>query len=109
MWRHLFTRITQAALSPEDFKAKALPLHVNITQTPPNLDESKDEQAAASTSDAGFIASIAMQPSAFSTGSYGWKGSRRITIPYVLLAVYMFQTRSQIPTTGWLEAPMGKP
>lgn len=71
----------KAALSPEDFKAKALPLHVHITQTPPKLDESNEEQAAASTSDAGFLASIALQPSTFSTKSYGWKGSRRITIP----------------------------
>ncbi|KAB5594385.1 hypothetical protein CTheo_2162 [Ceratobasidium theobromae] len=71
----------KAAMSPEDFKAKALPLHAHITQIPPKLDESKDDLAAPSTSDAGFLASIAMQPSTFSTKSYGWKGSRRLTIP----------------------------
>ncbi|CAE6525051.1 unnamed protein product [Rhizoctonia solani] len=70
----------KAHLSAEDFKAKALPLHVNITRTPPKLDESKDETAPAA-SDDGFLASIAMQPTAFQTGSYGWKGSRRMTIP----------------------------
>ncbi|KAF8610604.1 hypothetical protein BDV93DRAFT_601593 [Ceratobasidium sp. AG-I] len=64
------------ALSPEDFKSKALPLHINITQTPPKIDESSEKS-----DDSGFIAAIAMQPSTFSTGSYGWKGSRRLTIP----------------------------
>ncbi|KAG8705348.1 hypothetical protein FRC09_003021 [Ceratobasidium sp. 395] len=71
----------KAALSPEDFKSKALPLHLNLTRTPPNLAESTEESAEPSSSDPGFIASIAMQPSTFATGSYGWKGSRRITIP----------------------------
>ncbi|KAG9081552.1 hypothetical protein FRC06_005507 [Ceratobasidium sp. 370] len=74
----------KAALSPEDFKSKALPLHINITQTPPKLAESTEESEASaepSSADPGFIASIAMQPSTFSTGSYGWKGSRRLTIP----------------------------
>ncbi|KAJ1310248.1 hypothetical protein OPQ81_006990 [Rhizoctonia solani] len=66
-------------LSADDFKAKALPLHVNLTRTPPKLDDSKDESSP--TSDEGFIASIAMQPTTFQTRSYGWKGSRRMTIP----------------------------
>ncbi|KAG8687582.1 hypothetical protein FRC11_006960 [Ceratobasidium sp. 423] len=70
----------KAPLSAEDFKSKALPLHVNITRTPPKLDEPKGETAPA-TSDDGFLASIAMQPTTFQTGSYGWKGSRRMTIP----------------------------
>ncbi|CAE6432831.1 unnamed protein product [Rhizoctonia solani] len=71
---------TKAPLSAEDFKAKALPLHVNLTQTPPVLGEAKDDSAPA-TLDDGFIASIAMQPAIFNTGSYGWKGARRMTIP----------------------------
>ncbi|KAG8719797.1 hypothetical protein FRC08_001984 [Ceratobasidium sp. 394] len=74
----------KAALSPGDFKSKALPLHLNITHTPPKLAESTEESEAPaepSSSDPGFIASIAMQPSTFATGSYGWKGSRRLTIP----------------------------
>ncbi|KAG8719217.1 hypothetical protein FRC08_003371 [Ceratobasidium sp. 394] len=73
----------KAALSPGDFKSKALPLHLNITHTPPKLAESAEESEAPAepSSDPGFIASIAMQPSTFATGSYGWKGSRRLTIP----------------------------
>ncbi|CUA72392.1 hypothetical protein RSOLAG22IIIB_01059 [Rhizoctonia solani] len=67
-------------MSAEDFKAKALPLHVNLTQTPPKVEEPKDGSAPA-TSDDGFLGSIAMQPTTFQTGSYGWKGSRRLTIP----------------------------
>ncbi|KAG9106549.1 hypothetical protein FRC07_008793 [Ceratobasidium sp. 392] len=69
------------ALSQEDFKSKALPLHVNITHTPPKLAESTEESAEPSSSDSGFVASVALQPSTFATGSYGWKGSRRLTIP----------------------------
>ncbi|QRW00336.1 hypothetical protein RhiJN_28354 [Ceratobasidium sp. AG-Ba] len=74
----------KATLSAEDFKAKALPIHVNLTHTPPKLAESTEESettAEPSSSDPGFIASIPMPPSIFSTGSYGWKGSRRLTIP----------------------------
>ncbi|CAE7206580.1 unnamed protein product [Rhizoctonia solani] len=67
-------------LSAKDFEAKALPLHVNLTRTPPKLEESKDGSAAA-TSDDGFLASIALQPTSFMTGSYGWKGAKRMTIP----------------------------
>ncbi|QRV86286.1 hypothetical protein RhiJN_14304 [Ceratobasidium sp. AG-Ba] len=75
---------TKATLSAEDFKAKALPIHLNLTHTPPKLAESTEESetpAEPSSSDPGFIASIPMQPTVFSTGSYGWKGSRRLTIP----------------------------
>ncbi|CAE6462079.1 unnamed protein product [Rhizoctonia solani] len=77
VYYYVLTYINKAPLSAEDFKAKAMPLHVNLTRTPPKLDESKDE----STSDDGFIASIAMQPATFKPGSYGWKGARRMTIP----------------------------
>ncbi|CAE6416626.1 unnamed protein product [Rhizoctonia solani] len=70
----------KAPLSAEDFKARALPLHISLTQTPPKLSESKNDSPPA-TSDDGFIASISMQPSTFNTGSYGWKGARRMAIP----------------------------
>lgn len=95
-------------MSPEDFKAKALPLHAHITQIPPKLDESKDDLAAPSTSDAGFLASIAMQPSTFSTKSYGWKGSRRLTIPYVPLVACIFNYFKIYFFVGCLEEPTEK-
>lgn len=32
------------------------------------------------TADVGFIGNLTLVPSSFSTGSYGWKGSKRITV-----------------------------
>ena len=60
------------------FKARALPLHVNITHTPPAV--GNDDAQEVAQADPGFIGSAALVPSSFSTGSYGWKGSKRVTI-----------------------------
>jgi len=84
----------QAALSTDEFMAKALPVHVSITHTPPTIiregeiDSDGNEEVAtetenatsATTSDIGFIGNLTLLPGSFSTGSYGWKGSKRITI-----------------------------
>ena len=59
------------------FKAKALPLHVNITHTPPVLAEGAVQVQL---NDPGFIGSATLTPTSFNTGSYGWKGSKRVTI-----------------------------
>ncbi|KAF8968309.1 hypothetical protein BDZ97DRAFT_1696682 [Flammula alnicola] len=75
-------------LSPADFKAKALPLHVILTHTPPSIakegeidGDGKEEKAAdTSAGDVGFIGNLTLVPSSFSTGSYGWKGSKRVTV-----------------------------
>jgi hypothetical protein len=88
---HVFIYDNKAPLSAEDFKARALPLHISLTQTPPKLSESKNDSPPA-TSDDGFIASISMQPSTFNTGSYGWKGARRMAIPYASALRCIFQT-----------------
>ena len=69
----------QASLAPSAFKSKALPLHVNITHTPPALPDD-DKTVPATTADPGAIGSVTLVPSEFSTGSYGWKGSKRVTI-----------------------------
>lgn len=81
-----------ASLSDADFKAKALPLHLNLTHTPPtiskeeNMEEKDNEQAelehatVAVTHDAGFIGNLTLVPTVFSTGSYGWKGNKRLTV-----------------------------
>ena len=61
------------------FKSKALPLHVNITHTPPVIADG-DDKVPASSADPGFIGSSTLVPSDFKTGSYGWKGSKRVTI-----------------------------
>ena len=69
----------QAAIPASAFKAKALPLHVNITHTPPSIVTTEDVDAAAP-EDVGLIGTLTLVPSSFSTGSYGWKGSKRITV-----------------------------
>ncbi|KAG8884885.1 hypothetical protein FRB97_003092 [Tulasnella sp. 331] len=64
------------------FKEHALPLHVNITHTPPSVEapaEHADTTPNTST-DSGHVASITLTPSVFSTGSFGWKGSRKIAV-----------------------------
>ncbi|THH08710.1 hypothetical protein EW145_g2531 [Phellinidium pouzarii] len=91
---------TRASLAPSAFKSKALPLHVHITHTPPVIGESNgaavdaaadadaedtkskttEERVPAASADPGAIGSVTLLPSVFSTGSYGWKGSKRVTI-----------------------------
>lgn len=56
---------------------------MNITNTPPPItDDDKDESATvpAASADPGFIGGVKCLPSQFSTGSYGWKGNRRVTV-----------------------------
>ena len=60
------------------FKARALPIHVNITHTPPAVTDG--EGANATSADPGFIGTTALIPTIFNTGSYGWKGNKRVTI-----------------------------
>lgn len=88
---------TQPPLSTTEFKSKALPLHVNLTHTPPSIlervesdilvtggseleDVAKVDSAIELRDDIGFIENLTLLPSSFTTGSYGWKGSKRITV-----------------------------
>jgi len=69
----------------EQFKAHALPLHVHVTHTPPTAEvpgSAADPTPNLST-DPGFVASMTLAPSEFSTGSLGWKGSRRVAVELV--------------------------
>jgi len=85
------------AKSAAEFTSRALPLHVNITHTPPSIakeddnddvnSSGKEEEKApeegnvnVTASDVGFIGNLTLVPTSFSTGSYGWKGSKRITV-----------------------------
>jgi hypothetical protein len=70
----------QTSVSASAFKAKALPLHINITHTPPPITDGGDDKLPASAADPGHITSASLLPSVFSTGSYGWKGNQRVTI-----------------------------
>ncbi|TFK25809.1 hypothetical protein FA15DRAFT_329876 [Coprinopsis marcescibilis] len=85
-------------ISGTEFKEKALPLHVHITNTPPSIAETpkkkegEEDEAAehigsagvatnpGAPTDPGFIGSLTLLPSIFSTGSYGWKGAKHLTI-----------------------------
>lgn len=66
------------AVPPATFKTQALPIHVNFTHTPAAVITNEEEPTASS--DPGHIANATLLPTEFSTGSYGWKGARRITI-----------------------------
>lgn len=59
----------------KEFSDSALPLHLNLTHTPPS-----SENKSASQEDPGFINTLTLLPSTFTTGSYGWKGNRRVAI-----------------------------
>lgn len=61
--------------SKEEFKASALPLHVNITHTPPPID-----QVSAASQTPGFMGHIVLTPTEFNTRSYGWKGSKKLYV-----------------------------
>lgn len=61
------------------FTDKALPLHVHITHTPPVIDQDSDA-IPTTQADPGNICTATLLPSVFSTGSYGWKGNKRVTI-----------------------------
>jgi len=70
----------KANLSAKTFKSQALPLYISITRTPPPVAEESGEKAPAEPTDPGFLAALSLQPTSFSTGTYGWKGSKRVTI-----------------------------
>ncbi|KAG6900439.1 hypothetical protein C0993_010486 [Termitomyces sp. T159_Od127] len=71
-----FAIILQPFISAETFKSIASPLHVNFTHMAPvNAEESE-----AASFDSGLIAEVILAPDTFSTGSFGWKGSKRVAI-----------------------------
>ncbi|KIO22746.1 hypothetical protein M407DRAFT_245062 [Tulasnella calospora MUT 4182] len=66
----------------DQFLEHALPLHVHVTHTPPTSEvpgSSTDPTPNMST-DPGFVASMTLAPGVFGTGSFGWKGSRRVAV-----------------------------
>ncbi|KAJ7446696.1 hypothetical protein FB451DRAFT_1103742 [Mycena latifolia] len=66
------------AIPTTAFMNKALPLHVNLTHTPPSIPDA--DTAPAAPQDPGHLGGVTLVPSSFSTGSYGWKGNKRLTI-----------------------------
>ncbi|KAJ7234311.1 hypothetical protein B0H12DRAFT_162491 [Mycena haematopus] len=69
----------KVAIPTSEFKSKALPLHVNLTHTPPVLSNATDTVQAAPT-DPGHLGSLTLVPKSFKTGSYGWTGTKRLAI-----------------------------
>ena len=63
-------------------------MHLSLSHTPPAIEkeqvkgegESGDKSEDSSDGDPGFIGNLTLVPSVFSTGSYGWKGNKRIAI-----------------------------
>lgn len=70
------------AMPTSAFKERASPLHVTVSQTPPTVKED-DDGASSAPVDPGFLGAVVLQPCTFTTGSYGWKGSKRLAIDIV--------------------------
>ncbi|KAH9934951.1 uncharacterized protein B0H18DRAFT_979124 [Fomitopsis serialis] len=73
----------KATMAASQFKNRAMPLHVNITHTPPALPDAAGddkETVTVASQDPGFVGTTTLVPATFATGSYGWKGSKRVTI-----------------------------
>lgn len=51
---------------------------MNVTHTPPSIPDEKTETATHA--DPGFLGGVTLVPSTFSTGSYGWKGTKRFAV-----------------------------
>lgn len=75
-----YSRHLKTNLSAKTFKSQAHPLHISITHIPPPPAEESGEKVQGESPDPGFVAALSLGPSSFSTGTYGWKGSKRITI-----------------------------
>ena len=56
------------------FHSRAQPIHINITHTEPLVDVDAAEK------DPGFLGSVSLAATTFSTGSFGWKGNKRMTV-----------------------------
>ncbi|EGN96268.1 hypothetical protein SERLA73DRAFT_185922 [Serpula lacrymans var. lacrymans S7.3] len=70
----------KTSVSAAAFKARALPLHVNLTHTPPAAAGPEEGSTSVAQVDPGFVGSTTLIGSSFSTGSFGWKGNKRLTI-----------------------------
>ncbi|KAH7107349.1 hypothetical protein BKA62DRAFT_683090, partial [Auriculariales sp. MPI-PUGE-AT-0066] len=72
----------KSAPSFESFKAKALPIHLTLSHSPPKIEQedASKPRSKGKDKDGGYIGHVALQPSMFGTGSYGWKGTKRIQV-----------------------------
>jgi hypothetical protein len=70
----------QAVPTTDVFKSKALPLHLTLTHTPPTV---ADADTVVASLDPGHLSDLPLVPTSFKTGSYGWKGNKRLTVELV--------------------------
>ncbi|KAJ7853288.1 hypothetical protein B0H14DRAFT_3865836 [Mycena olivaceomarginata] len=70
----------QAVPTTDVFKSKALPLHLTLTHTPPTV---ADADTMVASLDHGHLSDLPLVPTSFKTGSYGWKGNKRLTVELV--------------------------
>ncbi|KAF8558500.1 hypothetical protein OG21DRAFT_1481481 [Imleria badia] len=70
VWLH---HSSQTSMAHSTFKSRAVPLHVSITTTAPEGQET-------ASADPGFLTSTTLNASTFSTGSFGWKGHKRMVV-----------------------------
>ncbi|KAF9453633.1 hypothetical protein P691DRAFT_812983 [Macrolepiota fuliginosa MF-IS2] len=76
------------------FAEKALPLHINLTHTPPKLTE---DDGSVTPDDPGHIGTVTLVPCTQSTGDgYGWKGEKKVQVE--LLDVGDGEERIQVET-----------
>jgi hypothetical protein len=76
------------------FNEKALPLHVNLTHTPPKLHDNDDSEVV---NDPGHIGTLTLVPSTFPDGSNGWKGRKKVNVE--LLNVQPGEKASMVDVT----------
>jgi hypothetical protein len=62
------------------FKSKVLPLHLTLTHTPLTV---ADADTVVASLDPGHLSYLSLVPTSFKTGSYGWKGNKRLTVELV--------------------------
>lgn len=74
------TSIVKSPAFAEKFKSASLPLHFGISHTPPSVEEEGSSTSASKEKDEGSLGHITALPTTFSTGTLGWKGSKRLTI-----------------------------
>ncbi|KXN92011.1 hypothetical protein AN958_11071 [Leucoagaricus sp. SymC.cos] len=73
------------------FSKKALPLHVNLTHTPPKLPDEGEEVVP---DDPGYICTMTLIPCVHPTGGYGWHGKGMVRVG--LLDVEKGEERKQV-------------
>ncbi|KAG0706549.1 hypothetical protein DFH29DRAFT_872318 [Suillus ampliporus] len=67
---------SKTSMGATAFKSRAQSLYVNITHTEP----STEVEVAENLQDPGFLGAIELTATSFSTGSFGWKGNKRMTV-----------------------------